>query len=73
MRRTIVEHEGRDREHVPGVGVQEERVLERHGRDATSFGAEPAGGLQLGSVEPVERLDDLGAADLDGDRLRYPC
>ena len=28
---------------------------------------------QLGPVESIERRGDLGAADVDGDRLRYPC
>jgi hypothetical protein len=53
--------------------IEEERVLERHGRDATALCPEPAGGRQLGPVESVECRGDFGAAGLDGDRLRYPC
>jgi hypothetical protein len=53
--------------------IEEERVLERDLCDRAALCPEPAGGRQLGPVESVEGRGDLGAADLDGDRLRYPC
>ena len=53
--------------------IQEERILQGDARDGMALGPEPAGGGQLGPVESVECARDLGAAGLDGDRLRYPC
>jgi hypothetical protein len=53
--------------------VKEERLLEPDPDDRPALAPEPARRGQLGAVEPLERRGDLAAADLDGDRLRYPC
>jgi hypothetical protein len=55
------------------AGVQDERILERYARYGPALCPEPALSGELGPVESVERRSDLAAADLDGDRFRYPC
>ena len=53
--------------------IQDERVFELDGCDGPALGAKPAGGRELGQVEPVEGRGDVGPANVGRDRLRYPC
>ena len=53
--------------------IQDERVFQLDAHDSPALGAEPAGGRELGRVEPVEGRGYIGPANVDRDRLRYPC
>ena len=54
-------------------GVQDERVFQLDTRDRPALGTKPAGGRELDRVEPVEGRGYVGPANVDRDRLRYPC
>jgi hypothetical protein len=53
-------------------GIEDERLFQRNRRDGPALCPEPARSGQLTQIESVERCGDLAAADLDGDRFRYP-
>ena len=71
--RPVVELQLRDRQDVRRPFVEGEGIIETDPDDRAAFAPEPARGGQFGPIEPVERRGDLAAADLRGDRFRYPC
>jgi hypothetical protein len=54
------------------IGIEHECVLDRDRGNGSTLRPEPARGRQLIPIDPVEGRGDLGAANLDGDRLRCP-